>query len=227
MNIRFTEALLSKLSSALYEVTKDDRIKDLLGRALSELDALDTILNDVPEPDGYDDMLGEIRSGITGATSWYLTQIRDTGFIIGWVKNNSSDFFQLLAQPSHKRVLESLMADFHIHMLLDGTAPTEGQTIVWIVSHIWISPNQTMPALTGWTTSDTITQTFDGTEGAHKYTLFEFLTDVAAPDPDTYGSVFLAKVTRDNGTYTGKIGVLGADCHILHGKFGSTYKYWD
>lgn len=227
MNIKFTEALLSKLASALHEVTGDARINDLLQRALIELETLNTTLNDVPEPDGYDDMLGEIRSGITGATSWDLAQIRDTGFIIGWVKNNSSDFFQLQTQPSHKRVLGSPIADFHIHALLDATAPTEGQTAVWIVSYIWISPNETMPALSGWTTTDAITQTFDGTEGAHKYHLFSFVTDIAAPDPDTYGSVFLAKVTRGNGTYTGKIGVLGSDCHILHGKFGSTYRYWD
>ena len=38
----------------------------------------------------YDDMLGEVRSAITGGTAWNTAAINDTGFLLGWLRNNSS-----------------------------------------------------------------------------------------------------------------------------------------
>lgn len=96
-------------------------------------------LGDVSTALAYDDMLGEVRSSITGATSWNTAQINDTGFLLGWLRNNSSDYFQLKIQCPHRRKRESTLADIHIHYCTQ-TAPTAGQTVIYDVYYTWIEP---------------------------------------------------------------------------------------
>lgn len=169
---------------------------------------------------GYDDMLGEVRSAVSGGTQWAVSQINDTGFLIGWLANNSSDFFQLKIQSPHRRQRQSTLADIHIHYCLE-TAPSAGQTVIWDVYYTWINPGVAVPALTSWSHTATVTQTFTGTEAVWHYGLFNFATNVAAPPNEGYGSMLLVKVIRGNGSYTGKVGVLDADAHSLMDRMGS------
>lgn len=187
-----------------------------------------TIYKTIVAVDGiaYDDMLGEVRSSITGATSWNTAQINDTGFLLGWLRNNSSDYFQLKIQCPHRRKRESILADIHIHYCTQ-TAPEASQTVIYDVYYTWIEPGHAVPAITSWTHTATVTKTFAGTEGAWYYGLFDIATNVAAPDGEGYGSMLLVKVTRGNGTYTGEIGILDADSHSQMIQLGSIYPLSD
>lgn len=177
------------------------------------------------EAEGYDDMLGEVRSSLTGATAWNVAAIGDTGFILRWLRNNSSDFFQLKIQCPHRRKRESIIADIHIHYCL-GIASNAGETVKFDVYYTWLAPRSAVPAIASWVHSNTITQTL-GDYAANYYSLFDLFTNIAAPSGETYGSMLLVKVIRGNGTYTGEYGILDADAHSIMEKFGSKYAVLD
>ena len=170
----------------------------------------------------YDDMLGEVRSAITGGTAWNTAAINDTGFLLGWLRNNSSDFFQLKIQCPHRRKRASVVADIHVHYCLQ-TAPSANQTVIFDVYYTWITPGAAIPAIGSWVHNATVTQTFTGSESAWHYGLFNFFTNVAAPPSEGYGSMLLVKVTRGNGSYTGEYGILDADAHSMMVQLGSIY----
>lgn len=173
----------------------------------------------------YDDMLGQVRSAITGGTQWDLEAIGDTGFIIGWMKDNSSDMFQLTIQAPHSRVLQSVLGDIHYHYVLQSNS-TAGQTIVYDTKYTWVKPGMTIPSIGSWTTSSITTQTL-GTHVAPYYGIVELAINIPAIANEDYGSMLLIKVVRGDGTYTGKVGVLDADAHSLKGKLGSKNTYTD
>ena len=181
-----------------------------------------SVVYDEPTGGAYDDMLGEVRSAITGGTAWNTAAINDTGFLLGWLRNNSSDFFQLKIQCPHRRKRASILADIHVHYVTQ-TAPSAGQTVIFDVYYTWITPGAAVPAIGSWIHNASVQQTFTGTEGAWHYGLFKFFTDIAAPPAENYGSMLLVKVTRGNGTYTGEYGILDADAHSLMEKLGSIY----
>jgi len=174
----------------------------------------------------FDDMLGEVRSSITGATAWNTAQISDTGFLLGWLRNNSIDYFQLKIQCPHRRKRESILADIHVHYCL-SSAPSAGQTAIFDVYYTWIEPGVAVPALTNWVRYATKTLTFAGTEPQWYYGIFDFDENIAAPDGEGYGCMLLLKVTRGNGTYTGEFGVLDADAHSIMCQLGSIYPVSD
>jgi hypothetical protein len=173
----------------------------------------------------YDDMLGEVRSAIAGGTVWDVAAINDTGFIIGWLKDSSTDMFQLKIQAPHSRVLGSVLGDIHVHECLES-ASTAGQTIIWTTQYCWIKPGMVIPANSGWTTSPITTQTLT-TQAAFYYTLFELAINIPAITAEDYGSILLVKVSRGDGTYSGRVGILDADAHSLKGKLGSKNTYTD
>lgn len=168
----------------------------------------------------YDDMLGEVRSAISGGTVWNVAQINNTGFLLGWLRNNSSDMFQLKIQCPHRRKRESILADIHVHYCLQ-TAPSAGQTVIFDVYYTWITPGAAIPAIGSWVHNATVTQVLTGAEAAWHYSLFNFFADIAAPPAENYGSMLLVKVTRGNGTYTGEYGILDADAHSMMCQLGS------
>lgn len=167
----------------------------------------------------HNDMFGEIRSAISGGTQWTEAQINDTSFIVGWLANNSTDFFQLTIQCPHTRRMGSNLDSIHLHFILESAA-TSGQTIVWTPSYTWLRVGDSVPANAAWTSLGTVTQTL-ATTAAFYYGLFNFGTNIAPPASETYGGMILFKVTRGNGTHTGRIGVLDCDAHTLMDRFGS------
>ncbi len=174
----------------------------------------------------YDDMLGEVRSAITGGTAWNTAAINDTGFLLGFLRNNSSDFFQLKVQCPHRRKRASTLADLHVHYCLQ-TSPSANQTIIFDVYYTWITPGSAIPAIGSWVHNATVTQTLTGTEGAWYYGIFNFFENLAAPPAENYGSMLLAKVIRGNGTYTGEYGILDSDSHSMMIQLGSRYPVSD
>lgn len=174
----------------------------------------------------YDDMFGTLSTG-TGANIWDFEQINDSGFLIGFLKNNSSDRFQLNIECPHTRVRNSILADIHVHFITGSVAPEAGQTVVFDVYYIWLQPGMNVAALTGWEHSSTVTQTFAGTEGAWYYGLFDFFTNINPPENEGYGSMLLVRVTRGNGSYTGKYGILASAAHSKMNQLGSKYRASD
>ena len=165
----------------------------------------------------YDDMLGQIRSAQTGGTAWTIAGINDTSFQIGWLANNSTDMFQLTIQAPHRRLRDSVLADIHVHYILESAA-TAAETITWDTKYCWIQPGGVVPAIGSWTTSSITSQVL-ATTNAFYYGIFNLAVNVAAPTaPEGYGSMLLIKVSRGNGTHTGRIGILDADAHSLMDK---------
>lgn len=173
----------------------------------------------------YDDMFGEIRSGITGATSWNLSQIRDTGFILGHLRNNSSDLFQTKIQPTHRRQLQSVVADFHIHAYFP-TAVAQGKTIVFNVSWVWLLNEALIPDIANWTVLP-ITWTADKSYPQYSYKVLELTATIQPPANEGYGGEILIKVVRGNGTWTGELGIIDSDVHSRMNKFGSINPFTD
>ena len=173
----------------------------------------------------YDDMLGEVRSAIAGGTVWDVAAIGDTGFIIGWLKNSSTDMFQLKIQAPHRRVIGSILGDIHVHYVLES-ASTAAQTIVWDTKYTWMKLGTVIPAIGSWITSPITTQILT-TKSAFYYGLFELAVNIPAVTNEDYGSILLIKVARGNGSYTGRVGILDADAHSLMGKLGSKNVYSD
>lgn len=114
-------------------------------------------LGDVSTALAYDDMLGEVRSSITGATSWNTAQINDTGFLLGWLRNNSSDYFQLKIQCPHRRKRESTLADIHIHYCTQTAFWSILATIAIVVFMI-LFPKIASPQNTEWRKPDVTSQ---------------------------------------------------------------------
>lgn len=173
----------------------------------------------------YNDMLGEVRSAIAGGTIWDVAAIGDTGFIIGWLKDASSDMFQLKIQAPHSRVIGSILGDIHVHYVLES-ASTAAQTIVWDTKYTWMKPGTVIPAIGSWVTSP-ITSQILTTESALYYGIFQLAVNIPAVPNEDYGSMLLIKVTRGDGTYTGRVGILDADAHSLMGKLGSKTVFTD
>lgn len=170
---------------------------------------------------GHDDMLGEVRSSIAGATVWDIAQINDTGFFIGWLKNNSSDFFQVKVQVPHRRNLGTALDSIHIHYIL-GAASSPGQTIVFSGSYTWIQPGDVVPANTAWTAFSGAGLTLTlGARDAFYYGLHSIQSNIAAPSNEGYGGILLVKISRGNGTFTGTFGVLDCDAHSQMNRIGS------
>lgn len=170
---------------------------------------------------GHDDMLGEVRSGITGATSWQLAQINDTGFILGWLRNNSNDFFQVKIQVPHRRNLGTALDSIHIHYILE-IASSPAEQVVFSGSYAWMQPGAAVPNNAGWTAFSGAGLTLTlGARDAYYYGLHSIQTNIAAPANEGYGGILLIKITRGNGSYAGRLGVLDCDAHSQMNRIGS------
>lgn len=178
----------------------------------------------------HDDMLGKLRTAVTGASQTTVAQVRDTGFLLEWFAGNADDFQQLTIQVPHWRKLGSPLDSLHIHYVLT-TAPNAAETVFLDYAYAWISPGQAVPALTGWT-ANTATLTFTGSEGANFYGVFSIVTNVAAPANEGYGGIIMMKITRNafgspSDTYAGDFGILDVDAHSIKDRMGSAFEVTD
>lgn len=168
----------------------------------------------------HDDMLGILSTGITGANQWNVKNINDTLYPIPFLRDNSSDFACIRIQSPHWRKQGVVLDSIHIHYVLDS-APGAGETAIFDVYYTWCYPGQAIPALTGWSLAETVTQTFAGTEPAWYYGLFSFVTNIPAPTTEGYGLYLLCRIVRGNGTFAGEIGILDIDAHAQKDRLGS------
>lgn len=175
---------------------------------------------------GFDDMFGVMYTG-TGNNQWNFAQLRDSGVLIGHLRNNSSDFFWYSAQSPHTREQGVTCKPIHIHYILDAVY-TGGQTLIFDISYTWVIPGTIFPALADWTnlTSQSIVLSTENL--AQFYTDIVSLTpDIPPPSPEGYGTGLIVKITRGNGTYTGELGIIWADSHIPKDRTGSYNEYND
>src|SRR5574343_558802 len=105
--------------------------------------------------ESHDDMLGEVRSSLTGATSWDVeaitgTDTAETGFFIGALDTSGNDFFQAKIQVPHRRKLNSVLDSIHIHYVLQA-ANSLNDTVIFSGSYCWIQPTGAVQASAGWT----------------------------------------------------------------------------
>lgn len=175
--------------------------------------------------EAHDDMKGQIRSAISGGTTWDVEVVTGGVFVIGALKNNSSDMFQLLIQVPHTCKLQSLLDDLHVHYLLQA-ASTAGQTIVWNTSYAWLKPGEALPATL--TALTPITQVL-GTHPVRYYGIADIANaaEIVPPTAENYGGMLFVICTRGNGTYTGKVAILDADSHRPTDRRGSVTAFND
>lgn len=176
----------------------------------------------------HDDMLGEVRSAIAGGTQWDTEVITGTNFVVGALKNNSSDMFQLKIQVPHRRKLSSVLADIHIHYVLQA-ASNLNDTIIFSGKYCWNQPGSAIPADADWTafSGDGLTLNLGAVKPVRYYGIHDIQTSIPAPANEGYGGELLLMLTRGDGTYTGKLGILDADAHTIIDRLGSKYEISD
>jgi len=168
----------------------------------------------------YDDMMGEFLTGIAGANQWTVGNIGDTLFPTQWLKNNSNDFFCMKAQSPHSRRQHSAIADIHIHYILQ-TNYTANQSILFDVFYTWIMPDSVVADLQNWITVSNISLIMTENKTALYNGIFSLIVNINPPINEGYGVGILYRIVRKNGTYSGDLGILWTDLHIIKDKTGS------
>lgn len=172
----------------------------------------------------YNDVIGDIETGV-GANQWNYKQLDTTGVYMGFLRNNSADFFTFRAQMPHSKKVTDAIGDFHIHAVFDA-AITAGQTIVFDVAYHVHKNGEVIPASASWATA-TVTWTADANYSQYVGKIIDLVTNIAMPSGMGYGGMLYAKVTRGNGTFTGELGIASADAHVPMSKLGSINRFTD
>ena len=169
-----------------------------------------------------DDILGDINTATGGGATWQTLQIRNTGLVKPHIQNG--DYFSITLQLPHTRKLGSSIVSYHMHYVPIAAA---NGTILFDCQWGWFNPGDTIP--------DTLPNVVNGVEltlattDQYKYKIHSFISEVAAPLGEGYGSIFMAKITRNNtGTWgNGKINVLYVDAHMYVDRNGSINEFTD
>lgn len=171
----------------------------------------------------YEDQQGDVRTALVGSTQWTIAQIRDTGLLIPWLSPTQDDFFQIIAQFSHRRKPLVNMSSVHIHTIPGGADTGDAH---FSYSYYWGNAENAIPEIASWTT-DTVTVAVAGAD-QYKHKLYDLITNITYPAGELYtdtSSIFLMKLSRlgtdDLDTYTGSLGILYLDLHFAADRIGS------
>ena len=188
------------------------------------------LINTLPQRfgDSHDDMLGEVRSSILGGTAWDVEVITGTAFVVGALRNNSSDLVQVKIQVPHRRKLQSILDSIHIHYELQAESVLN-DTIVFSGSYCWVQPGEAVPATAGWTafSGAGLTLNLGAVKPVRYYSVHSIQANIDPPENEEYAGMLLIQITRGNGTYAGKMGVLDVDAHSIMNRLGSRYEISD
>lgn len=177
----------------------------------------------------HDDMLGEVRSAIAGGTVWSVEVITGTPFVIGALRNNSSDMVQVKIQVHHRRELQSVLDSIHIHYALQA-ASNLNETIVFTGIYCWVQPGEAIPDTANWTAMSGagLTLNLGAAKPIRYYGIHSVETNISCPaEVEGYGGMLLVQITRGNGTYVGNLAILDVDAHTPVDRFGSFNEAWD
>lgn len=175
----------------------------------------------------HDDMLGEVRSSISGGTTWQVEAITGTGtpgFIIGALNNTGNDYVQVKIQVHHRRELQTNLDSIHLHYILQA-ASNLNDNITFTGSYCWIQPTDAIPADGAWTafSGAGLTLNLGTAKAVRYYGIHAIQANIACPAGvnEGYGGMLLIRLTRSGGTYTGNLGILDVDAHTKVNRFGS------
>jgi len=184
---------------------------------------------------GYDDQQGDVSTALIGTAQWTTEQIRDTGFIVPWLRHDQDDFFQIRVQFTHRRKLQTNLASLHIHAIPGGAV---SGNVYFSYAYTWVKADDTIPAISGWT-SGNITTAVAGTD-QWKHKVYNLLTNISPPTSESHSSMLLVKLSRlgtnildtytdskPSGTAQANFGVLYLDCHTQVDKPGSDNELTD
>lgn len=174
----------------------------------------------------HDDMMGYITTGLANSHQYLEKEVRDTGFPIPHLRNNSGDYYCVYAQSFHRRKHNVNLDSIHMHIHLDQPY-TAGQTIVWELYYNWVVPNTIHKPFAEWTQLPNIVQTYTTNLPQFWDTNYSLVVDVPFPNPEGYGATLLWRIVRGNGTYTGNVGIYASDAHVPVNKDGSKYEFSD
>ena len=180
--------------------------------------------------DKTDDQQGIIGTALSGSSQWTTEALRDTGFIINWLRHDQDDFFQMNFQFTHRKKIQSPITSIHLHYMPAGSV--DGNVFI-SYSYTWVNIDGTIPALTSWTTS-TVTIPVAGAD-QYKHKIANIVANILAPSNETASSILLIKCSRlgsssgsdtytsnkTGGTASANFGILYMDAHILTDRAGT------
>lgn len=187
------------------------------------------------DPGYYNDSFGIIETAALEATQWTYEQYRDTGLLVPKLRHDQNDYFQLRTQFDHKRKLQSVLGDIHIHIvpLANGAG-----NIYFSVTHHWHKDGDVIPELSGWT--NTLVEVPILTTDQYKHLVKQLVTNINPPVSEGYSSSLLIKVSRlgtnaldtyntnaGSGTAQANVALLYMDCHTIQNRHGSINTYED
>ena len=178
--------------------------------------------------ESHDDILGLISTGIAGGNQWNVKGINTSLFPLQFLRNNSTDFFCVNIQSPHWRKQGANIDSIHIHYLLDA-AYTGNQTILFDIYWAWVIPNTILPNTVA-TWNQLLAQSFvlsTGNLPQYQTGILSLATNIAPPSPEGYGIGLLIRLVRGNGTYTGELGILNTDIHVIKDRDGSVNEFTD
>ena len=169
-------------------------------------------------PEAYKDTFGSLRTALSGVTTWTDRQLRNTGIVLPHIAK--ADVFSYNVQFNHDKMLDSAIADFHLHIIPVG-AVTAGQIIAidysWGIYRFGDVIPDVLP--------NTGTKPFTLSTGdQYKHLYLEIVSNLTVPITETYSSFLLIKCVRRNDaqdTYASEIALVGADAHYITNRNGS------
>jgi hypothetical protein len=172
--------------------------------------------------DRHDDMLGKLQSPQTGGTTWIVEDITGADFVVGALRNNSSDVVQVTIQVPHRRKLATILDSIHIHYNLQA-ASNLNETIVFTGRYAWVGVGETIPDTASWTsfTGAGLTLNLGAAKPARYYGIHSIQASIPPPATEGYGGMLLIHIARGNGTYAGNLGILDFDAHSIMSQLGS------
>lgn len=94
-------------------------------------------------------------------------------------------------------------------------------TVSGAKTHIAIQNTGTHPAIISLNSGTTDHFYIPGAKDAFIYGLHSIQSNISAPSNEGYGGILLIKITRGNGTYAGRFGILDCDAHSQMNRIGS------
>lgn len=182
----------------------------------------------------WDDVLGDVSSALVGNAVWTLEQIRDTGFIIPFLRHDQDDYINMKYQFPH-RIKIGTEARLHVHAIPEALAVADtNDNVYWSYAWNWSNAGEIVPALTGWTTGNINTKILPTDQFASQ--AYPLLTMTKATSSES--SILRIKLTRlgtnaldtynvnkGSGTGQANFGIDYFDLHVQVAKQGSILEF--
>jgi hypothetical protein len=182
----------------------------------------------------WEDVFGDVGTALQGNTQWTLEQIRDTGFILPFLKYNENDYINMSFELPHA-IKKGTEGRLHLHYIPEALPVTGvSDTVYWSYAWVWINMGEAIPLEADWNTGTYSTVIDPTKQFCHCMTS---IINMTKPD-SSESSMILVKLTRlgtnaldtysvnkSSGTAQANLGILRFDIHVQKEKNGTILEY--